>query len=335
MQYADAFASGGVDITLWSLFREQELATWFGRRQIGRALLILRALTRIPAALRLIYRSDVVLVQREALPLGPPFLERLAARVSRLVWDVDDAIWTSFTSPTAGRVPGWLRAPGDKYAVTCSRAAEVWAGSRVLADWCRAHNPVSVHVVPTTVHVPEELPPRGGDNVVWIGSHSTGPFVEAVLPELASIEPPPQVVIVGANLAVPDGVHVSILPWSPDAEHAALASARLGLYPIDRSHPLAEGKCGLKAVLYMAHGVPPVVTPTTTNAEIVRDGVDGIHADSPAEWSSAVARLMQDDELANRLGAAGHERARTAYSAQVWGPRLARRVRELVEAPVP
>jgi glycosyltransferase involved in cell wall biosynthesis len=291
---------------------------------------LLRALLRAPTAVRVILRSDVVIVQREVLPLGPPVIELLAAALRPLVWDVDDAIWVEFASPTAGRVPHWLRATGGKYQRICSRADAVWAGSEVLVQWCRQHNSAAV-VLPTVVDVPVQRPRHGTDRIAtWIGSHSTGPFLEGILPALASIEPPPLVTVLGAVPGqVPAGLRVDVQPWSLDSERAALAAARVGVYPIDTSHPLAHGKCGLKAILYMAQGIPPVVTPTTSNAHIVRDGVDGLFAETMDEWTAAVASLLDDSVLWERISHAGHARALTDFSLARWTPWVASELRRL------
>lgn len=330
VQYAEPLAERGISFRLWSFLREEDLAAWFGPSQWRRAWVLVKALLRVPAVLSVLRGADVVMVQREALPLGPPVVERFAARGRALVWDVDDAIWEPFVSPTAGRVPQWLRATGGKYRWLCAHADEVWAGSRVLAEWCSRHNS-RVSVVPTVVDVPDAYPVDGPRRrtVGWVGSHSTGPFIEAALPALRRISPPPDAVIVGASPLIPSGVRAEVRPWSPAAEEQALAAMRVGLYPVDRAHPLADGKCGLKAILYMSRGIPPVVTPTPTNADVVRDGIDGLHADSAEEWAGQVQRLLDDDALWDRLSASAHERAREQYSVQVWAPQVAARVLEL------
>lgn len=324
-QHVPYLNDAGLDVRLWSFFREDDLTAWYGRRQHARLLVLIRALLRLPLVLRALRDVRLVIVQREALPLGPPVVELLAARGRRLVWDLDDAVWEQFDSPTAGRVPQWVRATGDKYRRICRRADEVWAGSEVLARWCREHNQ-NVQVVPTVVPVPPRQRAAQQRTVAWIGSHSTGPFIEAVLPAVALVDPAPEILLVGAMLPSLSAVAAQVLPWSQQNEDETLAQARVGLYPVDRQHPLAEGKCGLKAILYMSHGIPSVITPTTTNALVVRDGVEGLYADTPAEWTAKVQRLLDDEDLWERMSEAAHQRARADFSLEVWGPRLAARL---------
>lgn len=328
-QYGPALREAGIELRLWTFFSADDIRGWFGPTHRGRAVALLRGLLRLPAAILAARGAAIVIVQREALPIGPALLELVLRRGRKLVWDVDDAVWESWPSPTVGSVPRWLRATAGKFEKLCRSADEVWAGSELLAAWCRARNG-RVVVVPTVVDVPAERPPPPDQRVVgWIGSHSTCEFVAGVLPEIATITPPPRVLIVGASPPVPERLDVDLVDWSPEAEAIALATTRVGLYPVDPRHPLAEGKCGLKAILFMSHGVPLVVTPTTTNATIVRDGIEGLHAHH-GEWGAVVARLLDDDVLREQMSRAAHERARSCYSLAVWAPCVVERVRSLL-----
>jgi glycosyltransferase involved in cell wall biosynthesis len=330
LQYGPALAAVGLELRLWSLFAPEHLSAWFGRSNVRRALVLLRALLRLPSAVLLVQRADVVVVLREALPFGPPWLEWLARRRSALVWDVDDAIWESFASPTAGHVPQWVRGTWGKYHWLASHADEVWAGSEVLARWCSEHSR-DVYVIPTVVPVPTSRPAMPRERSVgWVGTHATAKFVEPILVVLADQPHAPPVSVVGAEVAKPPRLPLVVEAWSPEAEERLLESVRVGLYPIDRLHPLAEGKCGLKAILYMSHGLPQVITPTVTNSSIVRDGLDGLHADTPAEWRAAVNRLLDDEDLWQRLSQAAHQRALECFSLQRWAPVVAGRLAGLV-----
>lgn len=328
-QYGPWLLEAGVVPTIWTLIDDRDVARWFDGRPRERAAVLVRSFGNLLRLPRLIRRASVVVVLREVLPFGPPVIERWAARHHPFVWDVDDAIWENYPGLFFQRVPAALRKTGAKYERLCRMATEVWAGSEVLATWCRRFS-ANVVVIPTVVRVAEDRPRRrSGRTVGWIGSPTTGPFVETVLPAVAAVHPAPEVLIVGADVAAPAGLAVTQRSWTPDAEENALAAIDVGLYPIDRTHPLAEGKCGLKAILYLSRGIPAVVTPTTTNASIVRDGEEGLHAETSEEWTTAVARLLDDEALWERLSVAAHRRARDAFSLERWGPTVAARLSAL------
>jgi hypothetical protein len=329
MQYADGAARAGVDLQLWSFFADGDIPRWFGRTHRGRLQALLRGIARIPLAVRLTRRADLVWVLRDAVPFGLPLVERFLLRRRSWIWDVDDAVWRH-SSPTAGRLPTWLRATPAKYDDLCRRAAEVWAGSELLAEWCR-ERAARVVVVPTVVAVPETRPEPSNEAVAcWIGSHSTTPFIAEIVAPLLEGVPELRLVVVGADEALlTPHPRLEVVTWSPHAEEQALLRSAIGLYPVDRAHPLADGKCGLKAILYMAHGIPPVVTPTVTNAVIVRDGVDGLHATDDRSWVDAVRRLLADPGLREELSRSGHARVLASYSLQAWTPRVVARIEAL------
>lgn len=331
-QFAQYLGAVGVTVDYWSFLSLADSQRWFGglgRR--GRLAVLLRSVLRLrllPTALR---RADAFLVLREALPIGSAFVERAAARRGPLIWDVDDALWTEYPRLFFRWVPERMRRSARKYAEVARLSREVWAGSDLLAQWCRQHTP-AVHVVPTVLDVEDAPLARGASRTaVWVGSASTAEFLEEVLPAIATVDPPVDVTCVGATGVAGGGARLSERAWSPEAETAALVAARVGLYPISADHPLGPGKAGLKAILYMAHGLPAVVSPTATVALLVRDGVDGFHATSPDDWRARVAELLDDDGLWQRMSAAGRARALEEFSLQRWGPWVAQRVLALAE----
>ena len=70
---------------------------------------------------------------------------------------------------------------------------------------------------------------------------------------------------------------------------------------------------GVVLVEAMAAGVPVVASRTAGYDEVVRDGVDGllVAPGDPSAAAEAVRRLLRDPDLAERLAAAGRDRART------------------------
>lgn len=326
-QHVPYLRAAGAAPTLWTLLDERSSRALFsGARRIQRAVVAGRCLMRLFALAGMLLRlrkGDVVVVHREALPVASTLVERWAARRAQLIWDVDDAVWEAHDGLFVRGILTAVRGGRRKYEGIAALADEVWAGSDHLASWC-SQRAGTVWVLPTVVPLPKNLPSRRDrSGSVWTGSPSTEPFVDAVLPHL-----PGHVTVLGGARRTQDGV--SRRAWSPIAEDSALRAARVGLYPVELTHPLAQGKAGLKAVLYLSYGLPCVVTPTSTLARLIRDGVDGLHASSDDEWRASVGRLLEDDELWDQMSAAARRRSHD-WSAAVWGPRVADRVLSLAK----
>jgi len=323
----DCLHDRGVSASLSTFLRDQDLADWLagGPR---RAVPGVHGIGHLPAMLGEVARCDLLLLHREALPLNNLGIERLARRRGiPIVWDVDDSLWAA---PNRAKSPA--RGSSGKYRWLARKSAEVWAGNRHVASWAERAGAAEVLVVPTTVPVPPLLPsqPREDDLLVWVGTPSTGPFIESLLGELADGLAGWRVLVVGARIRAPAGVDVTQRPWSPEAEADALRRGSVGLYPLDVEHPTTSGKSALKSILFMAHGIPVVATPTASNRDVMVEGEQGLFAGSRAQWLDALDAL-RDPDLRGQLGAAGHRQAAERFDSAVWGVRLADRLCQLLE----
>ncbi len=261
-------------------------------------------------------RSAVTIVLRRTLTAPARVLLRRAAR--RLVLDLDDAIYTAPDGPSPAR----LRA----FAAMAKRCDAVFAGNATLADaaapYCR-----SVHILPTALDLspytpadPATLDPR---KLVWIGSSSTRPYLEALLPELehAAARVPGLSLRIIADFTLRSGtLPIEATPWSSADEARLLRECGLGLAPLS-DDPWTRGKCGFKLIQYMAAGLPAVCDPVGANGQIVEHGRTGLHADQAGGWAEAIASLCADPAGAASMGATGRERAAAHYSVEAVGRR--------------
>jgi glycosyltransferase involved in cell wall biosynthesis len=87
-------------------------------------------------------------------------------------------------------------------------------------------------------------------------------------------------------------------------------SARVAVLP-----SYAEG-FALTPMHAMAAGCPTIYTRRGSGPELIEDGQDGllVDPDRPVEIAEAIVRILQDDELACRLGEAGHRRIVEGFS---------------------
>jgi glycosyltransferase involved in cell wall biosynthesis len=274
-------------------------------------------------------RFDVVVVLREAFLVGPPLFEiLLKARRSPFVFDVDDAVWEPYDSPTYGRLARWLKCAWKADPIA-RMAAAITAGNRYIADHFGRMN-ASVTVLPTVVDTELYRPPVRRETGVpvlgWIGSHSTFPFLKTLLPVLDRLanDVPFRLRVVGAGATLEArGFPIDNVPWTLASEIADVQSFDVGLFP-SVEDGWSRGKSGFKAVQYGAVGIPTVAAPAEVHREIVVDGETGLFAQSPTEWLDALRRLLDDPSLRERLGRAARERIDRLYSLRARAPELAR-----------
>ncbi len=123
----------------------------------------------------------------------------------------------------------------------------------------------------------------------------------------------------------------------PVADDAALADflgrARVMAHANDTGETF-----GMVIAEAMAAGLPVVTHPCpglrdNAQLELVEDGVTGLVAATAEDYAAAVARLLADPDLARRMGAAGRDKARRLYRAQVVAARLMDLYDELFSRP--
>ena len=129
-----------------------------------------------------------------------------------------------------------------------------------------------------------------------------------------------RLLVVGADLKL-EGVETECHPWSEKQEKKALLETDIGIMPV-RDDEWSRMKGGYKLFLYMAAGLPIVATPSGINREIVRNGVNGLAADSSDKWLDALRTLCNDEALRKRMGAEGRKDAESKYSYAVCTPLL-------------
>jgi glycosyltransferase involved in cell wall biosynthesis len=276
---------------------------------------------------------DLVYIFREGALFGPALAERfLTWNGIPFVFDFDDAVWVRYVSP-ANSYFSYLRFPG-KTATLCRLARHVIAGNSYLRDYASRYNE-QVSIVPSTIDTLkyEPIPSRACARPVigWTGSYSTVQYLRLVRRALARLRARRdfRVVVVGGTGFEVDAVDVEHRPWRSATEVQDLSDFDVGIMPLP-DNEWARGKCGLKALQYMALGIPPVVSPVGVNREIVAHGQNGFLASTEEDWVVTLDRLLADPKLRLRVGRAARATVETRFSAKVQAPRVARILRSAV-----
>jgi glycosyltransferase involved in cell wall biosynthesis len=128
--------------------------------------------------------------------------------------------------------------------------------------------------------------------------------------------------VIGAKFDI-DGLAVRCVPWRAESEPDDLRVIDVGLMPLPENE-WSRGKCGMKALQYMALGIPPVVSPVGVNASIVRDGINGLHARTEDDWVDRIALLLENGPLRRSLGLEARRTVEESYSARTHAPRVAK-----------
>ena len=330
-QYIPYLRDAGFDVTVSPFYSRDYFSFVYRpgnylRKAAGFASLSVRRLNELFS----MRDYDLIFLYREAIPIGPPIIERQIARMGiPIVYDFDDAIFLPAVSE-ANQAVSFLKNPA-RVAEILSLSRRVTVGNEFLASYARQFNS-HVTVIPTAVDTnrfvprPDPVPQDGRPLVVgWIGSPTTFRYLESLKDVLAAVSArqPFTLKVSGAGRPVNfPGVDVQVVPWSMADEVSLFNTCDIGVYPLT-DDDWSRGKCGFKAIQCMACGVPVVAAAVGVNREIISDGVDSFLASNHSEWVAKLERLLLDAPLRSRMAAAGRRTIEARYSLRVTAPQLA------------
>lgn len=319
-QYVDFLGSQGFEIYVSPLISQKDDMVFYRKGYfLAKLFILLKAAGRRLRDVLGVRRYDLVLICREAFLTGTTFFEKMIHRSGvPVIYDFDDAIW-HFDVSAANRNFGWMKNPG-KTARLISIADMVFAGNRYLADYALHHNK-SVAIVPTTIDTAEYVPVPFRESsplcIGWSGSITTIRHFEMAVPVLKTIKEKfgAGVVfkVIGDGNYVNEKLGIRGIPWNKESELQELSGIDIGIMPLPDDE-WAKGKCGLKGLQYMALGIATVMSPVGVNTEIIRDGENGMLANSDEEWIEKLSLLIGNPELRQKCGRAGRETVEKSYS---------------------
>lgn len=321
-QYLSFLQSKGFEFTFLP-FLNQSSSKFRSENPFFTKLFVLtKSILLRPFHLYQLISSEFVFIHREIAPLGPPILEWIISRVlnKKIIYDFDDAIWLTDKANESSfiKLVRWRR----KVRSICKWSYKISCGNSYLADYAKQFNQ-NVFINPTTVdtgkvHISDSSKRglNGNITIGWTGSHSTIKYLKIIISVLQAIEEKyPEVkflVIADEDPKLPLKNMVFRL-WKKETEIIDLASIDIGIMPLP-DDAWTKGKCGFKALQYMAMEIPAVVSPVGVNSEIVEHGVDGYWCSNRTEWFTNLEELILNREKRIEMGKRGRKKVIGHYS---------------------
>lgn len=288
-------------------------------RQITKAFTLTSCFLQRLRLLAKLRKYDAIYLFRAASIVGPAALERLLPLLGcKVIFDFDDAIFRLHTS-AANRYFGWLKFPGKTDSI-CRLSSHIMVGNAYLADYARQFNP-NVSIIPTSIDTDQYQPGsrlkrvEGRVVVGWTGSSTSQTHLEwfaPVLRELIKLRDVEIRVISNREPVLP-GIPYVWREWKPETEVEELKQFDLGIMPMPDDE-WARGKCALKALQYMAVGIPTICAAVGANCEVIQHGENGMLAYTDEEWLISLSALIDSPLLRQRLGQAGRQTIEERYS---------------------
>ncbi|RYD96687.1 MAG: glycosyltransferase [Sphingobacteriales bacterium] len=325
-QYYDHFRAAGYDIE-WSCFYDDEAwkVIYKPGHYAGKAMAFVRGYARRLRDLFRLKKYDAVYIHLWVTPIRPAFFEWLYSKVAKkIIYDIDDLVFLKEASHIAWwkgmlksrKKPVYLMKVA-KHVITCTP---------FLDEFARKYNPNTTDIsstINTDAYVPVNQYRNDHKLVLgWSGSHSTVVYLyllNDVLQELAKTHDF-KLLVMGSTKYHLEGVDYEAVEWTREREIPTLQKFDIGLYPLHLEDQWVMGKSGLKALQYMALGIPTVATGLGANHRVIQDGVSGYLVKTKEEWLEKLKLLLENPEERRRVGTAAHDRVEALYSIRENAP---------------
>ncbi len=318
-QYIPYWKKYGVKVDVFPFYSDKSFQYIYQSGKIvQKTVLILIDFIRRFLLLFILKSYPVIFIQRGVAPIGPPIFEWILKKILRkkLIYDFDDAIW--IPDERSSSIVKFVKSY-SKVSIICGWADLVISGNDYLAEYAEGYTK-KVIIIPTVVDTENKYSLKtknsNGTNVIgWTGSHSTMKYLDLIIPILQKLEQKHNFkfkVISNKNPELPLS-SFEYIQWTNENEIKDLSQFDIGIMPLIED-AWSKGKCGFKAIQYMALGIPAIVSPVGVNAHIVDHEQNGYLADELQEWEKYLSTLISNVGLREKYGKEARRKIEHHYS---------------------
>lgn len=246
-------------------------------------------------------KYDYVFIHREATPIGYPFIEYCIAKIckKKIIFDFDDAIWLPNTSQE-NKLVARLKFH-QKTNLICKWATKISAGNQYLVDYAKQFNQ-NVVLNPTTIDTENlhnaDFFPNPKNNIFtigWTGTHSTLFYLDFLWEVLEELEQKYtfKMIVIANQKPITTLKSLEFIEWNKNTEIQDLLKIDVGLMPLT-DDKWAKGKCGFKALQYMALGIPTIASPVGVNTAIIQNNKNGFLCTTQQEWKECLISFFEN-----------------------------------------
>lgn len=255
-------------------------------------------------------KFDIIFLQRTTFPFN--FEKILHLFNNRIIFDIDDAIYLTDKQDNdiITRIKKYIKEREVINILKVSRIVIV--ENEYIKDFVSKYCG-NVSKIPGPIDTDrffvKERGKRGEIAIGWIGSPATTPYLHMLDNVFKKIKEKYDFVMFRfIGLGNYDNPHIKFesIRWSYDTEVGELQNLDIGIMPMP-DNEWTRGKLGCKMLQYMALGIPAVVSYTPTNAEIIKDSINGFFTTTEEDWIRVLSLLIEDEELRKRVGLKGRE----------------------------
>ena len=308
-QYLNHWRENGYEITV-SPFMSQSMWTvvYLQGRYFAKILGTIRGYFHRFYDLFRISKYDIVYVFQWVTPFGSTLFERIVRLLSkRLIYDIEDNTVTAVSS-SVNSVIAPLKNP-NKNKFLMKVADYVITSSPILNKYCiDVNNKRKCKYISSSFNTDLFLPINSYNNkrkvvIGWTGTFSSKEYLDLLRSALIDLKSKCdfKLLVIGNFEYEFTEIDLDVIQWSSDSEVQDMQKIDIGIYPLS-DDPWVYGKSGLKAIQYMAFGLPVVATNIGTTSQIIGHMKNGCLVNTDKEWVEALEELIKNPGLRKSLG---------------------------------
>ena len=234
-------------------------------------------------------------------PFGPPLLERIYVGLAKkVIFDIEDDLLTE----ELGSI-NWLASilkSKKKSEYLIANADHIICSSPDLARKCldisKKNNAIFIPPsLETDRFKSKPIPAVASSEPVigWTGTFSSREFLDQIMPylELLYKKRKFKLMVIGNFKMENKNLDLEVLQWNAEQEIDQLHRFDIGIYPLPEND-WVSGKSGLKALQYMAIGIPAVCTAVGNVLNFIEHDKDGILIYNMLDWTESLVNLIDD-----------------------------------------
>ena len=248
-------------------------------------------------------KYDGIYVFLYVVPFTNIFFEKLYINISKkIIYDFEDLVFLLKTSKE-NWIASYLKSK-EKYYYLMKNSNYVVTCTPYLNDIAKKYNSNTMDIsssVDTEKYVIKKFLNKKQIVLGWSGSYSTGPYLK-ILEEVLEYVVPKfnlKLLVIGAKKKYIEKINHDLIPWNDKTEIEDLQNIDIGLYPLPEEE-WVYGKSGLKAIQFMALGIPVIASSIGTNFRVIDHGINGYLATNKQEWIDYI-KLLSDNESKRKI----------------------------------
>ncbi|AZQ61923.1 glycosyltransferase [Flammeovirga pectinis] len=263
---------------------------------------------------------DIIYIHLWVTPFGFPIFEYLVRKLSsKVIYDIDDMVFLGHSS-SANRLFQELKGT-KKMLYLMKNSNHVITCTPKLDEFVRKYNRKTTDISSTinteNYTIKNEYSNTKTIVIGWSGSHSTSKYLYLLEDVFKSLSKKYNIkikVIGDASFQI-TGLTIDAQDWDELTEVEELQKIDIGVYPLPNEEWVL-GKSGLKALQYMALGLPTVATAIGANYRVIENGISGFLVNSKEEWYITLEKLIVDANLRKKIGTKARINVVENYSIQ-------------------